>query len=128
MNGSIAALFGLIGFLIPLLVTSVLSSENDDKSPKIIEGSLKGKAIAILCITGAFCCLIMVLQGLHLWRSWEIPQIDSSEAATISTKARGRGGFILLIISFFPQFLVFGYGLWGWQLKPYIPKAIKLWG
>ena len=128
MNGSIAAFFGLMGFLIPLLVTNVLSRENDDKSPKIIEGSLKGKAIAILCITGAFCCLIMVLQGFHLWRSWEIPQIDSSKAATISTKARGRGGFILLIIRFFPQFLVFGYSLWGWQLKPYFPKAIKLWG
>ena len=128
MNGSIAALFGLIGFLIPLLVTNILSSESDDKSPKIIEGSLKGKALAILCITGAFCCLIMVLQGFHLWRSWEIPQIDSSKAATISTKARGRGGFILLIIRFFPQFLVFGYSLWGCQLKPYIPKAIKLWG
>lgn len=128
MNGSIAALFGLIGFLIPLLVTNLLSRENDDESPKIIEGSLKGKAIAILCITGAFCCLIMVLQGFHLWRSWEIPQIDSSKAATISTKARGRGGFILLIIRFFPQFLVFGYSLWGCQLKPYIPKAIKLWG
>ena len=56
------------------------------------------------------------------------PQIDSSEAARISTKARGRGGIILFIIQFFPQFLVFGYGLWGLQLRPYIRKAIWLWG
>ena len=42
MNGSIEALFGLIGFLIPLLVTSIFSSESDDKFPKIIESSLKG--------------------------------------------------------------------------------------
>ena len=128
MNGSISAWFGLIGFLIPILFTSILPSESDGKTIEITESSLKAKILSILCITGAFCCLIMVLQGLHLWRSWEIPQIDSSEAANISTKARGRGGFILLMIRFFPQFLVFGYGLWGWQLKPYIRKAIWLWG
>ena len=95
---------------------------------EIIQGSTKAKILSMLCILGAFCCLVMVLQGFHLWGTWEVPQIDSSDAARISTKARGRGGIILLLIRFFPQFLVFGYGFWGWQLKPYIRRAFWLWG
>ena len=69
----------------------------------------------------------MVLQGFHLWGTWEAPIFDSSEVANISSKARGRGGIILLIIRIFPQFLVFGFGFWGWQLKPYIRLGLSLW-
>ena len=128
MNGSTAAWFALIGFLFPILFTSNVTNKNEDNSPEIIQGTIKAKVFSILFIAGAFSCVVMVLQGLHLWGSWEAPQIDSSEAARISTKARGRGGIILFIIQFFPQFLVFGYGLWGLQLRPYIRKAIWLWG
>ena len=84
------------------------------------KGSIKAKALLLISIIGAFSCLIMVLQGFHLWGTWEPPMFDSSEVANISSKARGRGGIILLIIRIFPQFLVFGFGFWGWQLKPYI--------
>ena len=127
MSGSTAAWFALIGFLFPILFTNIISNESEAKSDKIIQGSSKAKALSILCIVGVFCCLIMVLQGLHLWGAWEAPQFDSNEAARITTKARGRGGVILLLIRFFPQFLVFGYGMWGWQLKPHIRKALLLW-
>ena len=128
MNGATSAWFALIGFLFPILFTSNVTNKSEDNSPEIIQGTIKAKVFSILFIAGAFCCVVMVLQGLHLWGSWEAPQIDSSEAARISTKARGRGGIILFIIQFFPQFLVFGYGLWGLQLRPYIRKAIWLWG
>ena len=128
MNGSIAAWFALIGFLFPILFTSNITNKSEDNSREIIQGTIKAKVFSILFIVGAFCCVVMVLQGLHLWGSWEVPQIDSIEAGRISTKARGRGGIILLIIRFFPQFLVFGYGIWGLQLRPYIRKAIWLWG
>ena len=128
MNGSTAAWFALIGFLFPIIFTSNLPNQSEGESSEIIQGSTKAKVFSILFFVGAFCCVVMVLQGLHLWGSWEAPQIDSSEAARISTKARGRGGIILFIIQFFPQFLVFGYGLWGLQLRPYIRKAIWLWG
>ena len=70
----------------------------------------------------------MVLKGIHIWGNWEIPSIDPNVAARTSTRARGKGGIILLAIKFFPQFLVFGYGIWGWQLKPYLKRAKWLWG
>ena len=128
MNGSTASWFALIGFLFPIIFTSNLPNQSEGKSSEIIQGSTKAKILSMLCILGAFCCFVMVLQGFHLWGTWEVPQIDSSDAARISTKARGRGGIILLLIRFFPQFLVFGYGFWGWQLKPYIRRALWLWG
>ena len=128
MNGSTAAWFALIGFLFPILFTSNVTNKSEGDSLEQIQGSIKAKALSILCILGAFSCLVMVLQGLHLWGGWEAPQFDSSDVATISTKARGRGGIILLLIRFFPQFLVFGYGFWGLQLKPYIRRAFWLWG
>ena len=128
MNGSTAAWFALIGFLFPIIFTSNITNKSEENSQEIIQGTIKAKVFSMLFIAGVFCCLVMVLQGLHLWGSWEVLQIDPSEAAKISTKARGRGGIILLIIRFFPQFLVFGYGLWGLQLRPYIRKAIWLWG
>ena len=128
MNGSTAAWFALIGFLFPILFTSNVTNKSESDSLEQIQGSTKAKALSILFIVGVFCCLVMVLQGLHLWGGWEDPQFDSSEIARISTKGRGRGGIILLLIRFFPQFLVFGYGIWGWQLRPYIRRAIWLWG
>ena len=119
MNGSTAAWFALIGFL-SLFVCRFFD-------PEMGKGSFQAKALLLISIIGAFSCLIMVLQGFHLWGSWEPPMFNSSEVANISSKARGRGGIILLIIRIFPQFLVFGFGFWGWQLKPYIRLGLSLW-
>ena len=134
MNGSTAAWFALIGFL-SLIVCGAFDPEMEKGSIKkgsikkgsIKKGSIKAKALLLISIIGAFSCLIMVLQGFHLWGTYEPPIFDSNEISNISSKARGRGGIILLIIRIFPQFLVFGFGLWGWQLKPYISLGLSLW-
>ena len=127
MNGSTAAWFALIGFL-SLIVCGAFDPEMEKGSIKkgsIKKGSIKAKALLLISIIGAFSCLIMVLQGFHLWGTYEPPIFDSNEISNISSKARGRGGIILLIIRIFPQFLVFGF--WGWQLKPYIRLGLSLW-
>ena len=38
-----------------------------------------------------------------------------------------QGGIILLAIRFFPQFLVFGYSYWGWQLKNQLKSFPLAW-
>ena len=119
MNGPTAAWFALIGFL-SLYVCGFFETQ-------IKKESMKAKSLLLISIIDAFSCLIVVLQGFHLWSTWEPPTFDSSEVANISSKARGRDGIILLIISIFPQFLVFGFGFWGWQFKPYIRLGISLW-
>ena len=124
MNGSTAAWFALIGFL-SLIVCAAFDPDMEKGSIK--KGSIKAKALLLISIIGAFSCLIMVLQGFHLWGTYEPPKFDSNEISNISSKARGRGGIILLIIRIFPQFLVFGFGFWGWQLKPYIRLGLSLW-
>ena len=123
MDGSIAAWFALTGFL-SLIVCGFF---DPDAKPDMKKGSIKAKALLLISIIGAFSCLVMVLQGIHLWATWEPPTFDSNEVAKISSKARGRGGIILLIIRIFPQFLVFGFGFWGWQFKQYIRLGISLW-
>ncbi len=123
MNGSTAAWFALIGFL-SLIVCGFIHPEI---KPDIKKGSIQSKALLLISIIGAFSCLVMVLQGFHLWGSWEPPTFDSSEVSRISSKARGRGGIILLIIRIFPQFLVFGFGFWGWQFNQYIRLGLSLW-
>ena len=119
MNGSTAAWFALIGFL-SLFVCGFID-------PEMEKGSFKAKALLLISSIGAFSCLIMVLQGFHLWGTRESPIFDSIEVTYFPLKARGKGGIILLIIRIFPQFLVFGFGFWGWQLKPYIRLGLSLW-
>ena len=75
-------------------------------------------AIGVLVCSGA--ALVMVFQGFHLWnQGWDGPvsQMDPSVAGRTAARARGKGGIILLAIQFFPQFLVFGYGIMLWQIK-----------
>ena len=124
MNPSIAAWFALIGFL-SFFVCSLIDPEI--KKGSIKKGSIKAKALLLISIIGAFSCLIIVLQGFHLWGTYEPPIFDSSEIRNISTKARGRGGIILLIIRILPQFLVFGFGLLVWKLKQNIRLGLSLW-
>ena len=67
-------------------------------------------------------------EGFSFVGNLEKPHIlDSTKVANVSSKARGRGGIVLLVILPFPQFLVLGFGYWGWQLKPYIYLGLSLW-
>ena len=111
MDFSTAAWFALLGFILPPISTFLLCHGSDAKvNWKIRLGAL-GLPIGLLCAS------IMVCQGLHLWNlGWEVPTVDPDTAARISTKARGRGGIIILAIQYLPQFLVFGYGWIIWEI------------
>jgi len=94
--------------------------------------SQRGSTLETLSAIGVLFCsvaaLAMVFQGFHLWNTgWEIDlrQMDPSVAGRTAARARGRGGIILLIIQFFPQFLVFGYGAVLWQASPVIKETAK---
>ena len=74
---------------------------------------------------GMFCSLIMVLQGLHMWNTWE--GLSATEVPTsAAAKARGKGGIVLLIINFWPQVLVFGYGYFIWIQRYVFKYFLKL--
>ena len=45
-----------------------------------------------------------------MWGSWEGVQIDPETAGSMAAKGRGKGGILLMVIKFWPQFLVLGYG------------------
>ena len=132
MGGQTASWFLLIG-----LITFAFSNaksfdeelflvvENKQKKESEQNSIKRAKIIAWICIA---INLIVVFQGFHLLQSGYSFEIDPELAGRASTRARGKGGIILLAIKFSPQFLVFGYGIWGWQLKPYLKRAKWLWG
>jgi hypothetical protein len=73
---------------------------------------------AAIFVLGAGCSLVMVFQGFHLWNiGWKGIPIDPDTASNLAARSRGKGGIILLILQFLPQFLVFGYGGLLWQRK-----------
>ena len=91
-------------------------------------GSRKEKLGSILVLLSALAALVMVCQGFHLWNEgWSI-DIDSDIAAKATTKARGKGGIIILIIKFFPQFLVFGYSGLLFRVREVLAYSLGLVG
>lgn len=75
------------------------------------------RSIRIAQILAWFCLIINLLvvwQGFHLLQTGYSPiEIDPELAAKTSYRARGRGGIIILIIRYFPYFLIFGYGVFA---------------
>ena len=89
-------------------------------------GSNKEKVGAYIAVISGLAALIMVFQGFHLWKQgWDI-SLDPDTAAKAASKARGKGGIIVLIIQFFPQFLVFGYGGLLVQTRDVLSYSFKL--
>ena len=83
---------------------------------------------AVGVLVSAAAAVVMIFQGFHLWNTgWnmDLTQMDPSVAGRTAARARGKGGIILLIIQFFPQFLVFGYGAVLWQAFPAIRETAK---
>ncbi|MCT0219505.1 hypothetical protein KQ304_10950 [Synechococcus sp. CS-1329] len=88
----------------------------------IVEDSKKGSPLelfgAILTLVGAGCSVIMIFQGFHLWNmGYQGIPIESKVAGSVATKARGKGGIVLIAIQFLPQFLVFFFGAALWCNK-----------
>jgi len=117
-TGSWVALIAFAG----LVVGAYLVNETENSSPMESLG-------AIILLIGAGCSVVMVFQGFHLWNSgWEGMQVDPETAGSVAAKGRGRGGIILLILLFFPQFLVFGYGGLIWEVRDFIRYSAKALG
>ena len=87
--------------------------------------SSKEKFGTFLVLISAAAAVVMVFQGFHLWNEGWTIEIDGDVAAKASTRARGRGGLIILIIKFFPQFLVFGYGWLLVELRTIIAYSMR---
>lgn len=86
------------------------------------------KVCAVFLVLTALCCIAMILQGFHLWGRWDI-DLSSADPSTIgrtAAKSRGRGGIVLAAIQFFPQFLVFGYGYWLWNMRTSVVDSIRI--
>jgi hypothetical protein len=99
----------------------------------IIESAEKDSPIdrlgAILTLVGASFSVIMVFQGFHLWNiGWSGIAIPPETAARVATKARGRGGIILLAIQFLPQFLVFFFAISLWSNRDAIKYSARCLG
>lgn len=106
-SASWVALTAIVG----ILTGGYLVQKTEKQSPLELMG-------AVLVLLGAACSVVMVFQGFHLWNSgWEGIPMEPETAGRMAAKARGRGGIILLIIQFFPQFLVFSYGGLLWQTR-----------
>jgi len=118
MDITIGGFFALIGFGgLALACGYVRDSER---------GSTKERVGAYLALISGVAALIMVFQGFHLWnQGWDIA-LDPETAGKAAAKARGKGGIIVLIIQFFPQFLVFGYGGLLLQTRDVLSYSFKL--
>ena len=118
MDFVLGGLFALIGFG-GLALACGLVRDSD-------RGSTREKIGSYIALLGGAAALIMVFQGLHLWnQGWDI-SLDPDTAAKAASKARGKGGIIVLIIQFFPQFLVFGYGGLLVQARDVLSYSFKL--
>ena len=133
MDGQTASWFLLIG-----LITFVFSNsksfdeelylvvENQQKKESEEKAIQKAKFLAWICIV---INLIVVLQGFHLVQSGYSFNIDPDTAARTSVRARGRGGIIILLLKYFPYFLIGGYGYFVYEsfkkVLKYYPERLK---
>ena len=122
MSFNVAAWFLLIGFAAfvatnsfdaaPLRKPSELASK-DAVSRQIaaIQFSQKVSIAALVLMAPA------VFQGFYLLSSgydFNFSGADPGDLGRASARGRGRGGLVLLVIQFFPYFLIGGYGYLGW--------------
>ncbi len=121
MDGSTASWAALIA-IAGVLIGGYLVHKTERSSPLESLG-------AVILLLGAGCSVVMVFQGFHLWNSgWEGVPMEAETAGRMAAKARGRGGIILLVIQFLPQFLVFGYGGLIWEVRDLIRYSAKVLG
>ena len=119
MGGQTASWFLLIG-----LITFAFSNaksfdeelflvvENKQKKESEQNSIKRAKIIAWICIA---INLIVVFQGFDLLQSGYSFEIDPELAGRASTRARGKGGIIILLLKYFPYFLIGGYGYFVYE-------------
>ncbi len=133
MSGQTASWFLLIGFI---TFTFLNNKSFDEELFLIVENKQKKEAeekaiqntkyLAWICIA---INLIVVFQGFHLLQSGYSFDIDAELAAKASARARGRGGIIILLLRYFPYFLIGGYGYFVYEsfksVLKYLPNRLK---
>ena len=113
-------LFGLICVLWSMNVNDqiegtkdwLLTIENDVSRKQILQKLERKKIVSWLAFGIA---LIVVIQGIYLIHSGYSVDfgISGEQVGRQAARGRGRGGLILLIIQFFPYFLIGGYGFFA---------------
>jgi len=88
----------------------LLTIENDVSRKQILQKLERKKILSWVAFAIA---LIVVLQGIYLINSGYSFNIDPELAGRTAARARGRGGIIILLIKFFPYFLIGGYGFFA---------------
>ena len=133
MGGQTASWFLLIG-----LITFAFSNaksfdeelflvvENKQKKETEEKAIQNAKYLAWICIA---INLIVVFQGFHLLQSGYSFDIDPELAAKTSARARGKGGIIILLLRYFPYFLIGGYGYFVYEsfkkVLKYLPDRLN---
>jgi cell division protein YceG involved in septum cleavage len=114
-------LFGLISFgLFNALSDQIagtedwfLTIENDRSRKQIIQALERKKILSWMAFAIA---LAVVLQGIYLIHSGYSfnMNMDPELAGRTAARARGKGAIIILVINFFPYFLIGGYGYFAY--------------
>ena len=120
MSVEVGGWLSLVGFV--GLVLSVGCWNNTER------GSTFETLSAVGVLISALAAVVMIFKGLHLWHTgWDpgLTQMDPSDVARTAAKSRGRVGIILLVVQFFPQFLVFGYGAALWMARAVICQTAE---
>jgi hypothetical protein len=121
MDGSTASWVALVA-ITGLLVGGSLLQKTERASPLESLGS-------VILLLGTGCSVVIVFQGFHLWNlGWEGIPIEPETAGKMASRTGGKGGILLLVIQFLPQFLVFGYGALIWEGRHQIRYAAKVLG
>ena len=133
MEGQTASWFLLIGLIIFTFSNAqsfdeelFLVVENQQKKESEEKAIKRAKFLAWICIA---INLIVVFQGFHLLQSGYSFDLDPETAARTSSRARGRGGIIILLLKYFPYFLIGGYGYFVYEsfkkVLNYLPNRLN---
>ncbi len=70
-----------------------------------------------MLIVGLICSIYCIAAGLSMAVGWEDPlsQANPEELASVSSKGGGKAGLYILIMKFWPYFLIGTGGWFGWQ-------------
>ena len=126
-------ILGIVGLVVP----AVLSEESriTFQQPDSRKRANKINALKVARIIAWLALpiqLIVAWQGLwliHSGYSFDLSGSDPSSLGRNTARGRGRGGFILLIIMFFPYLLIGGFGFLAYQTFTFandeLPKKLK---
>tara|TARA_Y100001968_G_scaffold329070_1_gene377600 strand:+ start:789 stop:1496 length:708 start_codon:yes stop_codon:yes gene_type:complete len=104
------AFIGFITWIIPWFFSSSQGEYLQFPVSALIETKLKHIFRSLFIFIGISCALLMLYQGFHLlshgWDPWDQNNVDPSVIGRNAARSRGRGGILILLMTFFPQFLI----------------------